>query len=197
MPLINIEAYPLYWPDGWPRTPPSQRRRARFKATQWRATQDLLNELKLMKAQKPIISTNIVLRRDGLPMAGRAIPTDPGVAIYFDRKGKQQVIACDQFDIVGDNIRAVGLTIEALRAIARHGATTLLDRAFQGFAALPAHKSWSDILGIRADMPNNEVEKIIRDKTIKHHPDRGGAVEVFQEIQTAAEMFRRERGVSL
>lgn len=197
MAVINIEAYPLYWPDGWPRTPVNKRRRAKFKASQWKATQDLLAELKRMGAIKPIISTNIVLRRDGLPMAGRAVPADTGVAVYFDRKGKQQVIACDQFDIVDDNIRAVGLTVEAFRAIARHGASTLLDRAFSGFAALPAHKHWADILGIAANSGTSEVEKVIRDKTIATHPDRGGTREEFQAIQDAAAMFRSERGLSL
>jgi len=50
------------------------------------------------------------------------------------------VIACDQFSQVRWNLAAIGLTIKAIRQIERCGTTSLLERAFKGFAAaLPEH----------------------------------------------------------
>jgi cytochrome c5 len=59
------------------------------------------------------------------------------------------VIACDSYSTVRANMRAVGATVEALRAIQRHGATSLLERAFTGFAALPP-KGGGDVPGTRS-----------------------------------------------
>jgi hypothetical protein len=49
----------------------------------------------------------------------------------------EQVIACDQFKEVRLNMCAIRLTLAALRQIARCGTSALLERAYQGFAALP------------------------------------------------------------
>jgi len=46
------------------------------------------------------------------------------------------VIACDQFKEVRWNLNAVRLTIAAIRQIERCGTSSLLERAFRGFAAL-------------------------------------------------------------
>jgi len=49
------------------------------------------------------------------------------------------VIACDQFKEVRLNMAAVVGTIKAIRTIERNGTSTLLERAFKGFQALPEH----------------------------------------------------------
>lgn len=52
------------------------------------------------------------------------------------------VIACDQFREVRLNMAAIVMTIKAIRQIERCGTSSLLERAFKGFAALnaaPAH----------------------------------------------------------
>lgn len=48
------------------------------------------------------------------------------------------VIACDQFKEVRLNMAAITLTIKAIRQIERCGTSSLLERAFKGFAALSA-----------------------------------------------------------
>lgn len=47
------------------------------------------------------------------------------------------VIACDQFKEVRLNMAAIVLTIKAIRQIERCGTSSLLERAFKGFSALP------------------------------------------------------------
>ena len=54
------------------------------------------------------------------------------------------VIACDQFKEVRLNMAAIVLTIKAIRQIERCGTSSLLERAFKGFAALaPAQEKAS------------------------------------------------------
>lgn len=49
------------------------------------------------------------------------------------------VIACDGFKEVRLNIQAITLTIKAIRQIERCGTSSLLERAFKGFQALPEY----------------------------------------------------------
>src|SRR5438045_3368924 len=87
------EAFPLFWPDGRPRA--ARRERSAFKVAGFgRVRDELLNELKLLRASRVIISTNVPLRRDGLPLAGQPQPKDPGVAVYFTRGGRKLCFAC-------------------------------------------------------------------------------------------------------
>jgi hypothetical protein len=132
------EAFPLAWPLGRPRTQyPS---RSRFDTTQERAQRTLVEEVRRMGGSHLVISTNIKLRRDGLPYANRREPTDKGVAVYFDYKKRPMCFACDRWDRIGDNIYAIAKTIEALRGIERWGSGSMVEQAFTGFVALPAPK---------------------------------------------------------
>jgi len=61
---------------------------------------------------------------------------------WINRKTDQNlshVIACDQFREVRLNMAAIVMTIKAIRQIERCGASSLLERAFRGFSALPAY----------------------------------------------------------
>lgn len=49
------------------------------------------------------------------------------------------VIACDSFKEVRLNLESIALTIRAIRQIERCGTSSLLERAFKGFSALPAY----------------------------------------------------------
>lgn len=52
-----IEAYPLSWPQGYPRS--ARREHSRFQTSMANARDGLLEELRLMGARQIIISTNI------------------------------------------------------------------------------------------------------------------------------------------
>jgi hypothetical protein len=150
--------YPLHWPEGWPRS--RSRRRAAFSSkgtalTYTRAEERLRNELKLLagggRYSVLIISTNMIRERQ---------PSDPGAAVYFQMPdGPMRVMAADIYDRVEDNIGALAATVEAMRAIQRHGGATILERAFTGFTALPAPKSCWAVLGV----PPGSTEALVRD----------------------------------
>jgi len=85
-----IEAYPLSWPIDYPRTKHYSKSRYRDNTTFGRSRDRLIRELKLLKADKIIISSNIPLKRDGLPYATFRIE-DPGIAVYFNYKNSPTV----------------------------------------------------------------------------------------------------------
>lgn len=61
---------------------------------------------------------------------------------WINRKTTQNfdyVIACDQFSEVRLNMAAIVGTIKAIRTIERNGTSTLLERAFKGFTAIPEY----------------------------------------------------------
>jgi len=184
-----IDAYPLAWPVGWPRVTSYARKPGRYSVLFTKARDEAVRSVELLGGRGIVLSTNIPLRRDGLPYAGMAEPADPGVAIYWeDRKRQPRVIACDAWSKVRDNVRAVGLTLEGLRAIDRAGASAILDRAFTGFAALPASTSppWQATLGVVGRPTREEINEAYKALARIHHPDAPtGDVERMLELNAA------------
>jgi hypothetical protein len=224
----EIESYPLSWPDGWQRTPQHLRKDgSRFKVrdrkygeggSSWLSSRGvtfdyarrlLVEELGRLKANAVILSTNIPLRNDGQPRAGAAGSRldDPGVAVYFTLKGKQMVMAADAFSGIAANLRSLGLAVEALRQLERHGGGVMMERAFAGFTALPApegskiKRAWWIVLNYgddpeaRLDLSVEEVEARFRTLAKRRHPDvTGGSVELMAELNEAREDAVRELG---
>jgi hypothetical protein len=205
---VATEAYPLTWPAGWKRTGAYQRTRARFGKGVQQASSDgqsswtrrcdlsisqglerVMNELRTMGVElsKVIISTNLELRNDGLPRSAQRAPSDPGVAVYWNQRGQknQRCMAIDRYDRVQDNLAAIGATLNAMRAIERHGGAEILDRAFTGFAALPAPEQPFQVLGVGANASKDEIERAYRRLASEHHPDRAGDAHRMARINGA------------
>lgn len=199
-----IQAYPLQWPPGWRRTSAHLRTRAQFRRfgssrggdlSVMAAIERVLYELRRMDVARDdiVISSNLPTRLDGFPRGDARDPSDPGVAVYW-RKGKATpCMAIDRYDRVADNLAAVAATLDAMRAIERHGGAAILERAFTGFLALPAPEQWFTILGVRSSATVDEIEHAYQRLASKHHPDRPGG--------NAGEMARinqaRDRGLEL
>jgi hypothetical protein len=218
-PGIPAEAYPLTWPPGRPRTPAHQRARAKFHAQTrenvggWNrverkpislavAVDELMGELRRLgishDGANVVLSTNLRLRRDGLPYSDQRRPDDPGAAVYFRKDDRELCFACDRWDRVEDNIVAVAKTIEALRGIDRWGTGDMVQAAFTGFqaiAAAPARRAWWVVFGVEAHTPTADVEERYRELARQHHPDRGGNADAMVEVNNAWEDFQRERGL--
>jgi len=210
---MSKSAYPLSWPDGW------KRARSRVSAAFGKskdsifvdgqeirggkkrlivsdAVKRLIRTLDLMgiKQDDVLISTNVQLRIDGMPRSDHE-PSDPGAAVYWQKKGQSmRCMAIDQYNRVADNLAAIAATLDAMRAIERHGGAEILNRAFLGFAALPekASRPWRDVLGITGTATLEIVEERFRALAKVHHPDMGGDRAEFEKITQAREAARME-----
>jgi hypothetical protein len=99
-------------------------------------------------------------------------------------------MAIDRYERVADNLAAIAATLEAMRAIERHGGAEILDRAFTGFAALPAPEQPWQTLGLETSRPTrDQVEEAHRRLAMKHHPDRGGDHDAMARINAARDQL--------
>lgn len=193
------EAYPLQWPDHWPRTPSHKRQASRFQPWGLAAeSQHIVAELQRLGAKHIVVSTNVELRRDGLPYSGRRAPDDSGVAVYFMLNGRQQCIPCDRWRKVEENARAIGKSIEAMRGLERWGAKSFVDAAFSGFQALPppeAKRPWRDVLNLPIATTRTEAEAAYHRLARQRHPDMpGGSAEMMAELNAAIDQAREALG---
>lgn len=206
-----IDAYPLQWPEGWPRTQAGQRERARFSKGERRYSDSSNSswvhhrELTIadgvsrvrqeldrigVSSDDMILSTNAPTRLDGFPRSDARNPDDPGAAVYWRKKGANRVMAIDRYDRLADNLAAIAATLEALRAVERHGGARILDRAFTGFTALPSparKKTWREVLGIGPEhVTLEQTRHVYRSLCMKRHPDRpGGSHDAMAELTAA------------
>lgn len=192
-------SYPLHWPEGWPRRGPVKGwRRAPFGTgkTLAQARDTLFKELRLLGVftDSVVISSNVLLRSDGLPRSGQPQPVDRGVAVYFKLNKQDRVLACDTWDKVEANLFAIARHIEALRLQERLGVGTV-EQAFRGYAPLPEGRPWWKVLGLSSENATLEqIEDAYRRGAMTLHPDKGGSVEGMAELNLARAAGRKARG---
>lgn len=187
--------------ERWPiePTPSHRRQRGRFKAG-YRDTLDLLErELKHLGAKHVVIQAYLQprdIRNDGMIRADSR-PSAPGIILSFESKHGPLSYPCDTFTDWQDNLRAIALAIEHLRAIDRYGVTKRGEQ-YKGWTALPSPNGdhWSaeearnflrSIIGGRVDaLP---IAVAIRECEFATHPDRGGRAEDFKKVQHARKLL--------
>lgn len=191
-------ANPLQWPEGWPRT--ARPAWSRFSVSFSRARNGIMYQLDKMGVpdHRVVLSTNLPLRRDGLPYANTTEPDDPGAAVYWTTPDDQRrVMPCDRWDRVRDNLRAIELSLDALRGLDRWGTPGIVDRAFTGFTALPpAGVDWRSVFGIGAfaQVSLAQVKEIYHDLSRVAHPDHGGSPHEQQRLNAAMAAATQELG---
>ena len=197
--IETIEAYPLCWPAGIPRT--GTRTRSRFGRgsathTIHRSRFNIRDEVRRLGGQDLIISTDQKLRLDGEPMTSAREPEDTGVAAYFILGKKKVCLACDRWRYLWENVYAIAQTIAAMRSIDRWGVSDLLDRMFTGFVALTpdAGKHWTAVLRIPGDASLAEIKRAFRARMKESHPDVGGDPALAAEINNAYNQALKEKG---
>jgi DnaJ-like protein len=199
--MTPYQSFPLHWPLGLPRTAKPQR--SRFKNVGRYAAKEIMDDLRRFKATDIIISSNVPLRNNGLPRASYGKIQDTGAAVYFSLPQPQGgytpvVLACDKWDTVEDNLRAIGKTIDAMRGLERWGCSDVVNRTFTGFKALPAPVEgdiipWHQVLGCSPTITRDELRAHYRALCKTHHPDLGGDPEAFRRITEAYNKGMEER----
>lgn len=194
-------AYPVDWPVGRPKE--GGRKDALFRHDGGRVLWDvavrrLREQIRAItpsghgwRVKEMTLSTNFELRLDGRPRRDRGDPSDPSVAFYFELDGEPHLLACDRWSTVPDNIAAIAAHIEALRGQERWGVATM-KQAFAGHVALPSPEQWWQVLGVRQDASDAEIDAAYRAKMRDAHPDTGGSEDEAKRLNWArAEGKRR------
>ena len=181
--MSNVQAYPLQWPPGFPRT--KFRENSRFRSGYDAALGNVQKSLRAFaadsgkKLEHAIMSSNVTLTD--------VKPSDPGVAVWFVWDGIQICIPVDRYMTVPENLQAIHHIIEARRVELRHGTLALVRATFEGFKALPAPagKHWTDVLAINRDATREDIEAAFRRLSKERHPDAGGSTEAMAELNIA------------
>lgn len=134
---MNITFRPL---PVWPYKPTNPRRYAHFKVSYPRTLDELEREVWYLGGRDIVMGVGLIerdIRLDGSPRANARAMIHPGVEISFDSRDHGRLTyATDQFTDWRDNVRAVALSLEALRAVERYGVSK--GRQYTGFALLAA-----------------------------------------------------------
>lgn len=192
--MAEPTAFPLCWPSGWKRIPSSRRRDGLFKTNQRPVTvieacNRVYDQLEMFGGSNVIISSNLLATQDNRPRSVKTVPDDPGVSVYWLQRGAQRCMAIDRYTTVAQNIAAIAATLDAMRAIDRHGGAEILDRAFSGFAALPATAGGDDWFAGCKTAP--EIAARYRELARTHHPDQGGDADTMAAINAAHDRAKK------
>ena len=205
--------------ERWPQPPTTDREASPFRATLGDTIKLLIRELRMLSARNVVLQIAIReggFRQDGLPRAD-ARAEHPGVILSFDCRHGSLSYPCDRYRDWQCNLRAVALSLEALRAVDRHGVTKRAEQ-YRGWQALPAGDAAPP--GYVA-VPGSELEGAARFIANLHptltwgsvlkspvafrdcyrevvraiHPDRGGDHDTFVFFEQAAAKLKEHHGI--
>lgn len=205
-----------------------QRDDARWSSgTTYLATkQRLVYEAERLGALEVVVQ--LAVREDDILRSGAGLkrgrkPTHPGVLAVLTLPGGQtQSLHCDRYGDRAwvrtngwqDNLRAIAMTLEALRAVERWGAAH--GAQYTGFRSLPSglepaafataeeaarflatHGApylvdgggWMDLT---SPAYADKRDSVFRDAAKRLHPDRGGDPELWNRLQAAMDLLRAQ-----
>lgn len=197
--MISVQFVPI---ASWPGKQTTSRKDSLFSA-KYSDTLDLLEkELRHINAREILIQTYLErgqIRNDGWPKSNATRPINPGVILTFVRNGKTISMPCDRYRDWECNLRAIALSLKALRDVDRYGVTTGGEQ-YRGWEALPPpqpkvvdelHEAakvisrYSDI-SVEQIINRQRTQEAIRAAIIRAHPDKeGGSTEAFQAVNEA------------
>jgi len=196
----------------WPgkETPSYSRKRAAFRIGYADRLNCLDHELAKLNAKDIVIQAQFDakdIRQDGWPRSS-ARPKGPALIVSFKGSKGPLSFPCDRYTSWEDNLYAIALSLEALRAVDRHGVTQNAEQykgwtqlpppapAKAGFADRQAAATW---LASYAVVPKDYIlsdseaaERAYRTAAKKLHPDAGGSTVEFQRLGEAMRLIRGE-----
>ncbi len=167
----------------------------------------------MLQAHHPVIQIDVEdsdIRIDGLPRTN-ARPSSPSVIVAFDSRYGPLKYYSDTFDDWKDNLRAIALGLQHLRAVDRYGITKRGEQ-YTGWRALPApgNTQFPDArtaAEFAANIADGVTASLILDDAAiyrsayrraakKTHPDSGGNDGDFKKLQNAKEVLDKYHGLS-
>lgn len=126
---------------------------------------------------------------------GGARKGTPKVTVWWvEKTGKRIELSCEAEASQRENLRALGLCIDDLRMQEVRGVASLMASAYAQIAAPAAVRDPFEILGVRPDANPAVIAASFKALAKTAHPDKGGSVEAFNELQGAFDALK-EKGV--
>lgn len=205
------------WP-AWAGEKTKERIRSPYSAKWGTTLEDLKRELRALDAENIVLQLDIPatrIRNDGYPYQNATAAT-PGVILSFQSKHGPLRYSADLYTDWESNLRAIALTMQALRSVDRWG---VLKRGEQytGQRALPASTqpvmSTEQAARVVADLAyrvgggphaygaaeriladRDEMRARYREAAVSAHPDAGGSTDEFQRLQEAKRILDAHHG---
>jgi hypothetical protein len=199
-------------------TKPSARQSGSAFRAPWPATLELIGrETRLLGARLVVIQVDVTdaeIRRDGMLRANAKVRT-PGVKVAFDSKHGPLTYATDEYAHWKANVRAVALSLQALRAVDRYGVSKSGEQ-YRGWTAIgsgaPQPMSVDEAAGFMAEHAARVLGgrapgavDILTDPAARAgafkaaarvlHPDAGGSAEQFRQLAEARDLLDSTTGV--
>lgn len=202
--MIDARFVPL---TQWPILPTRNRKKDPFSATYLQTLDLLETELRYLSAKEILVQaffSREQIRNDGWPKAG-AVPSQPGAIVSFASRGNHLSFPCDRYLRLDANMRAIALSLQALRAVDRYGVTQRSEQ-YQGWAQIEAPlpggfrsaeeaavflatqcEDGAPEASARLIIDDADLRKLYyRDAAARLHPDKtGGDHELFVRLQQA------------
>lgn len=190
--------------ERWPGDLTRDRKTSQFRAD-WQSTCRLLSTELWHIAQEAGRSLQVairesMIRQDGLPRADLKALDHPGIILSFKHdNGSAVSMPCDTYLDWKDNVRAIALALEALRAVDRYGVTKSGEQ-YRGWMAIEPPKAegfktteeaaaWlRRAAGLNGNLEVS-LDQAYRLAAAKLHPDAGGSHEEFIKLQQARKML--------
>lgn len=185
--LDQVSEQRLCWPETKPRA--AQRIDGAFKGHEVASVENRIGwEMARWGIRAYIISRN----------NQRLFAGDPGAALWWtDRQGELRVLACDKYKKLANNLRAIQITLEAMRGLERWGAYTAEQAAEGARLALPAPDSdsvpdWRKLFGHIDGIPNDKQLVLVEHDYRAKSREANGNAERQKILNLAIEAARKE-----
>jgi hypothetical protein len=198
--MIDVRFVPI---QSWPGEKRKiwQRKSGQFRAKYAQTLDTLERELNLLSAKNITIEAYFSrdkIRNDGWPFSNAA-PSEPGVVVSFTGRTGELSFPCDTYESWQDNLRAIALALEALRAVDRYGVTQRAEQ-YKGWAKLPPATKTTSAAAIEflllhsgvLPKDSESLKQAYRAAARKLHPDNSqtgnqGQFVMLQQAQQALE----------
>jgi len=215
--MIDCRFVPVQeWPGD--KTKSYQRKKSPFDSA-YSKTLDLLErELKALQAREILVQAYFArehIRNDGWPKSN-ARPSEPGVILTFQFKNPHKLetntvsMPCDRFTDWESNLRAIALSLEALRKVNRYGVTRNGEQ-YRGWQQLPPAEEAPKPMTVREAASIIGLESGMQDEFLMHyvthyeravplaikaaHPDKGGTADRIRRVLAARAVLNQFHGV--
>lgn len=183
-------------------------RHSQFRAGLRDTLKTLTFEMEQLDAKTIVVELEIDerhIRLDGYPRADARVQSS-AVAISFESKHGPLRYATDEFSDWHDNLRAIALSMHALRAVDRYGVSKRGEQ-YAGWKALPVSTDPADAIqteedawrvltsaaGVASDSSplrdGISESEVVRRALFATHPDRGGDPDEFRRVQRSREIL--------